>query len=237
MTIVERVDVLERMLETVRDQENVQQKVGKAQERAGSLLEVGNRLEELVDAVHELSQAGREMLGSAAAQAKGTLADLRHALDEVRRNPIAPVDTDFAPLVDQCKEFVRDMTAWAQGEWSGVRGAMDIPAVDEDLLDQLEASGLEMEEVRGPLASAEADLMLIDSRDLPREGDFNRLRACSDKLQGAIARLEELLPPAVAQFISEASKHPGAPLALLTEQVWTFLMDQEIESRYHVRLV
>lgn len=237
MTITERANVLERLLDVVRDQERLQEKVGRANDQAGYLAEAGRALATIATAVQELTRAERPLPRGASERGRDILTGLTRALADVRENALAPVEADFAGLVDKSKDYAREITAWAEQAWTEVRRSVDMPAVDEELLDQLDRAGLDVEDLRSPVESAEGDLMLLESRHLPAEGDIGRLMAAAAKRREAVDRLQQLLSPDVAQFIVAASKPPGAALSLLTDEVRAFLNDHDIEPRYRLRLV
>jgi hypothetical protein len=237
VTIVSRVEALERILDAVRDEERLNEKIGKANDQAELLRQAGEALASVGIAVHELSQAERLLPAAASQRARSISDELTQARTYLRENTLAPVETDFSLLVENCRDFKQEITAWVQLTWSEVRASLDMPAVDEELLNQLDRAGLDVEDLRGPVESAQGDLLLLESRHLPVKGDIARLMAAAAKRRGVVDRLQQLLSPAVARFIVAASKPPGAPLALLTEEVRAFLNHHDIESRYHIRLV
>jgi hypothetical protein len=235
--MVEKVAVLERMLDIARDEEKLNEKIGRVNDEAESLATSAEGLASVSTSAHELARASRYPPASAVERA-GMLAEqivLRRAA--VSDNATSLIDADFSDLTGECETFTREATAWAQLAWAEVRDGVEMPAVDQDLLDQLERAGLDVEEVRGPVESAEADLLLLRSRRIPVEGDLQRLIGATAKRREAVTSLQQLLSPAVARFIVSASKPSGAELALLTDEVLAFLKDKDIELRYRIRLV
>lgn len=109
------------------------------------------------------------------------------------------------------------------------------PRVDEDLLDDLDRGGVNVEEIRSDIEGAKAALLILSSRQYPEPGDNAKLQNALDTLNSSGKRIANVIDPVIANVIMRA-QGDGVPCSDMTPEVISALKELGILDRFRVVL-
>jgi hypothetical protein len=237
MTLINKAEAINGVLELVRDSERTQEKLGRAHDTASSLDPIVEDLVRITEGVNELRTSElAEVPNEFISRCNELLGRFQEVDDELRSNLMAHVERDYRDLIQSARELCIEAKAWASSAWSQAIEGENLPKVNTDLVNDLERAGLDVEDIQNAVVTAQSDLMILQSRPLPKHGDHEKLLRLRANMQRAVELLQTRLPDAVAEFIVAAARPHGAELALLTQAVFDFLVEHDIDTRYGIRI-
>jgi hypothetical protein len=233
MTLVERIHQLQLRAVAADDQHKIRA-------RAGEFTSLRDRIQRSTSNASRVA-VGREELRSAAvtqsdyernrASALAVVGDLIDAVGSLS------VDAKLDAVKIQAstlEAFFRNSANWVAEAWADALPA-EQPAVDEDLLNALEQSGLDVEEIRLDIERAQAVLLTLSNKALPERDDWMKLHEALAILSSSGARIGSLVNPAIAVVVVRA-QGDGVPYAELTNEVVAELQRLGILDRFRVVL-
>lgn len=152
--------------------------------------------------------------------------------------PGMPVD---APLdvpklqVKAVESFTKELRVFLEANWINYRD-QELPPINEELLGALAAGGLDVEDVRNELISAQTVLMVLKFRDIPGDGDVAKFKGAVEKLRACGEKVSTLVSPDLAEGILKAQSDEGIPFSWFTPERITALTELGIADRFQVRL-
>lgn len=148
---------------------------------------------------------------------------------------------------DDDLEFVKGGVAYAekyaQGLKSIVEAAWDdfvnqpLPAIDQDLVDALARGGINVEDIRADLESADGKLFVLRNRRIPDRGSVGNYRNAVETLRRSGERIGDVVDADIAEGIIKSQRSTGMPLTWFTPERIEKLRALGIMDRFKVRLV
>lgn len=235
MTLLERARALDSVLRAAVDQDRTKLDIGRINERTEAVQEAAERLERAATAAGELRPRGHRIKPEVQSTLRSLREDLDRAGAELSSDPVAGADDDLQKLIQRVSDESRRVSSSLSEAWRRHLDETAIVNVDEDFLALLERAGLDVSQLRLQVESALSRLSIIEARRLPHRGDVTSLQEAVAGLNDAIDTLGSMVPPAVREFIIQASGEGGASLDLLTDEVRRFLDETDLASRYRIR--
>lgn len=234
MTLMERARALDSVLRSAVDQDRLELEIGKIDERAAAVRTAAEELERAATAAEEVRSAGRPLSEGTRDALHHLRQQLRAAGAEIASSPLIGAGDDFYKVVQAANDLSRRTGRELTEAWASHLAELSIPNVDEEFLALLEAAGMQVGDLLRDVEGALSRISILEARPMPQRGDVGALRDAVAMLQGAVESLGSLVPPAVRDFIVQASGRTGAPLDLLTGDVLDFLEEHGLASRYRI---
>ncbi|MEV8606249.1 hypothetical protein AB0465_41015 [Streptomyces griseoviridis] len=236
MTLLERIQHLRTAAAAADDARAIKQ-------RTGALVTAAEAVESLLKDVRQVAGGMAELRAGGIALGED-LPDA--AMDKVisllkeTAASLATQDVD-APL-DSVKAHIKQARTLIDGLRQAVDGAWvkelsrDTPPINEDLVNALAKSGLDIEQLRAEIENAHGILNVLRNRAVPQPGDIAKLAAARESLRSCGEEIGRLVDPALARVIMDAQEATGMPLISFTPGVLTQLARLGILDRFWVRL-
>lgn len=234
MTLMERARALDSVLRSAVDQDRLRLEIGRIDERAASIATAAEELERAASAAEELRHAGRHLTEDMRTPLLRLQQQLEAASLEIAANPLVGAGDDFFKVVQAASDQADRVRRSLGDAWTGYLAELSIPRVDEEFLILLETAGMQVDDLLRDVEGALSRIRIRQERRMPLPGDVASLRAAIATLENAVEALGALVPPAVHDFIVQASGRTGAPLDLFTDDVRTFLEEHGLASSYRI---
>lgn len=234
MTLMERARALDSVLRSAVDQDRLRLEIGRIDDRAAAFRTAAEELEHAATAAEELRSAGRPLADETRQALLRVQQQLEPARSEIATSPLIGAGDDFHRVVQAATEQARRTSRALADAWASHVAELSIPSVDEEFLVLIETAGLQVDDLLRDVESARARITVRQGRLMPERGDVETLKDAVATLQSAVEALGSLVPPAVGDFIVQASGRTGASLDLLTEDVRAFLDEHGLTSRYRI---
>jgi len=235
MTLLTRVTNLRTAAVVVDD-------VAKIKSRTGELRTLSDRLEltaqtlpGLITGVGALAVIDATLNADTIKDAAEVVAGMRALAGTL---PGMPVDAplDVAKLrVRAVENFTKELRMFVQANWLLYRD-QELPAINEELVEALAAGGVDVEDVRNELISAQTALTVLRTREIPHEGDVEKFTGALEKLHACGEKISTLVDPVLAEGILRSQTDEGIPLSWFTPQRISALTELGILDRFQVRL-
>jgi hypothetical protein len=233
--LIERVQQLGTAAAATDDEYTIKHRTGELVSLAELVEALTQTARRLGEGVAELRTAGVAIDSGLTEKAKQVAAAL-HALSGAL--PAQAVD---APLdgvkrqVRAAQSFVMDLRSFVEEAWAQER-AREVPAINEELVSALAQAGIEVEEIRSDIETAQSVLVGLNNRSVPASGDVVKLAAALEALRACGERISRLVEPTLAGVILDAQRATGVSLASFTPEVLAGLARLGILDRFRVRL-
>ncbi|MBL1109383.1 hypothetical protein JK361_33200 [Streptomyces sp. 5-8] len=236
MTLLERIQHLRTAAAAADDAHAIKQ-------RTGALVTAAETVESLLKDVRQVAGGMAELRAvgiSPSRDLPDAATDKVTSLLRETAASLAAQDVD-APL-DGVKAHIKQARALIDGLRQAVDGAWakelsrDTPPINEDLVNALAKSGLDIEQLRAEIENAHGILNVLRNRAVPQVGDVAKLASARESLRSCGERISRLVDPTLARVIMEAQEATGMPLSSITPEVLTQLARLGILDRFWVRL-
>jgi hypothetical protein len=236
MTLLERIQHLRTAAAAADDAHAIKQ-------RTGALVTAAEAVESLLKDVRQVAGGMAELRAGGIALGEDLPDAAMDKVNSLLRETVASLaaqDVD-APL-DSVKAHIKQARTLIDGLRQTVDNAWakelsrDTPPINEELVDALAKSGMDIEQLRGEIENARGILTVLRNRAVPQAGDIARLVAARESLQSCGEKITRLVAPALAGVIMEALGDSGAPLSSFTPEVITQLAQLGILDRFWVKL-
>jgi hypothetical protein len=234
MSLLTRVTNLRTAAVAVDDVVKIKTRTGDLRTLSERLTVPSHDLPALITALAELTSIGVHLdsdLVQDAVETTGSLHALASAL------PGLPVD---APLdgvklqVKSAESFIKKLSQFVESHWLPFRD-QDLPAINEDLVEALAAGGVDVEDVRNKLISAQVKISGIRNRPIPQEGDVGKFNDAREALRACGEEISTLVDPVLADGILRAQTD-GVSLSWFTPERIDAVTALGILDRFRVRL-
>lgn len=233
MTLMDRLNALS-LRAVAADNEN------QIKARSGEFVQITEEVKLTTKSAKEV-EAARSELRAAGIEQEGydqlreeTVATANDLISTVRSLPVSAKLDTVKSQVKTVERFFSGAERWVEREWKEILAA-DPPAIDDALLDALQQSGVDVEDIRAEIERGELALLSLRNRRLPRAGDLERLQGALQALDESSKKVGHVVDPIVADVLVE-SQGEGAPLASLTPPVLSELKRLKILDRFTVVL-
>ena len=210
--------------------------------RTGDLRTLVERLElpaqslpQLITALAELAKIEVTLDADTIQDANEAVAGMRALARTLHGLPVdAPLDVPKSQ-VKAIENFTKELRLFVQANWFIFRD-QDFPPINEELVEALAAGGVDVEDVRNQLLSAQTALTALKVRVIPSEGDVTKFTWAVEKLRACGERISTLVDPDLAEGILKAQSDEGIRLDWFTSERITALAELGIVDRFQVRL-
>ncbi|GAA5192476.1 hypothetical protein GCM10023322_52160 [Rugosimonospora acidiphila] len=231
MTLVDRIQRLRTAAIAADDESRVKARTGALLDLAERLDGAARGLQETRIALDELRVVGAELA-----------VELLKEADEIQRvlSELVPSRLTVDAPLDAPKTTVKKVEAFVtRARQSAASGWQELlhregPIVDEELLDALGRSGVEIEAIKSELLRAQTLLMKLGSHAIPRQGDVVTLRQAMSDVESCARQTQALVDPLIADVILGAQTSEGLPLSRFTSEVRGELERLGIITRFRV---
>lgn len=234
MTLMERARALDSVLRSAVDQDRLRLEIGRIDDRAASIQNAAEDLERAASAAEELRDADRHLSEETRTDLSRVQQQLEAASLEIAANPLVGAGDDFFKIVRAASDQADRLRRSLEDAWTDYLSDLSIPSVDEDFLILLETAGMQVDDLLRDVEGALSRIRIRRERRMPQPGDVASVREAIATLQKAVEALGALVPPAIHDFIVQASGRTGAPLDLLTDSVRAFLDEHGLASSYRI---
>ncbi|MET9346278.1 hypothetical protein [Streptomyces termitum] len=236
MTLLERVLHLRTAAAAADDAYAIRQ-------RTGALVTEAEKVESLLKDVRQIA-GGMAELRAAGILPDGELApaDIDKAARMLRQTAAALAVQDIDAPLDSIRAHIKqarsltDSLRQAAGHAWVKELNRDIPPINEDLVDALDKSGMNVEQLRAKIENAHGVLDVLRNRAVPQSGDVAKLQAVRESLRSCGEGISRIVDPALARVIMEAQEATGMPLSSITPEILARLAQLGILDRFRVRL-
>ena len=210
--------------------------------RTGDLRTLSDRLElpaqtlpDLITGLGELTVIDVSLDADTIKDAAEVVAGMRTLASTLPGMPVdAPLDIPKLQVKD-VESFTKELRMFVQANWISFRD-QELPPINEELLEALAAGGVDVEDVRNELISAQTALMGLKFRDIPGDGDVAKFKGAVEKLRACAERISTLVDPDLAEGILKAQNDKGIPLSWFTPERISALTELGVLDRFQVRL-
>lgn len=216
--------------------------VAKIKSRTGELRTLSDRLELPAQTLPDLITGLRDLAVINVFLDADTIKDAAEVVTGMRTLastlPGMPVDAPLDVPKSQVKaveSFTKELRMFVQANWLSFRD-QDLPPINEALVEALAAGGVDVEDVRNELVSAQAALMGLKFRDIPGDGNIAKFKGAVEKLRACGEKISTLVDPDLAEGILKAQSDEGILLNWFTPERISALTELGILDRFQVRL-
>lgn len=236
MTLLERIQHLRTAAVAADDAHAIKQRTGALVTTAETVENLLKDVRQVAGGMIEFRAAGIFPSGSLpdAATEKVTSLLRETAASLAAQDVDAPLDSAKAHI-KQARTLIDGLRQDVDGAWAK-EVSRDIPPINEELVDALAKSGMDIEQLRGEIENARGILSVLRNRAVPQAGDIAKLAAVRESLQSCGEKISRLVAPALAGVIMDALGDSGTPLSSFTPEVITQLAQLGILDRFWVRL-
>ncbi len=234
MSLLTRVTSLRTAAVAVDDVVKIKTRTGDLRTLAERLDAPAKQLPTLITALAELAKVDAPLDGDSVQDAADTVTTIRSLAGALPGIPVdAPLDLPKSQ-VKAVENLTKKLSLFVEAHWLPFRDR-DLPAINEELVEALAAGGVDVEDVRNKLISAQITIMSIRYRSVPQEGDVDRFTEALAALRACGEEISTLVDPALAEGILE-SQTEGIPLSWFTPERITAVTGLGILDRFRVHL-
>lgn len=233
-TLLGRVTSLRTAALAVDDVVKVKNRTGDLKSLSDRLQGPSNDLPALVTALADLTKVDVTIDVDSLQDAADAIAAARALAISL---PGLPIDAALDIPKSQIKvieNLVKKLRAFVEAHWLPYRD-QELPPINEDLVEALAAGGVDIEDVRSKLISAQSTINGMKYRDLPQAGDIDRFTRALKTLRACGEEISTLVDPAIADGIL-MSQTEGVSLTWFTPERIAAVTELGILDRFWVRL-
>ncbi|RPE31821.1 hypothetical protein [Kitasatospora cineracea] len=231
MTLIERIQRLRQAAADVEDEDRIKQRTGQLVSLGKAVDTTLGTLAGLDEAVAELRTSGFSLPAEVLARADQASKALRALTATLRQDGTASSTAG----VQSAHTYAKSLRQTVEGAWKEKR-QYTLPAINEDLVDTLDRSGIDVEAIRTKIEKARWQLKSLESRPLPKRGDIATLTTTLQNLAECGRDITELVDPILTEVIMDTQSPEGARLSAFTPDVLAGLAALGILDRFRVRL-
>jgi hypothetical protein len=235
MSLRSRIRELRTYAEVANDERKVRLRTGQLSDLRDRVAVPAQEFPALTDGLAEIRQLKVEIPATLDQDAI-QLADGLRALAAELPGMALDANLDLARFqVRSAEKFAAELHGFISTSWHQLV-RQPLPPINEDLLDALSDSGVDVEAIRDALENAHVQLLAIGNRAIPREGDVAKHSAAFDSMRACGEQIRRVVDPDIAEGILGAQEESGMPLAWFTTERLQTLSDLGIIDRFRVRL-
>ncbi|WP_313663420.1 hypothetical protein [Cellulosimicrobium cellulans] len=210
--------------------------------RTGEFVELANRLEPLLSSLPGLSVGLAEVRNLDVSLPPGLAQEITLLTASLRtlatELPSVGVDHNLETTKIQVRTAVAQvavMESLVADAWHKFTSQQP-PPVNRDLVDTLARGGVDVEDIRNELETAQARLLTASATRLPSLGAVQRFREAIEAIRRCGERLGEVVDADIAKGIVGSQEPSGVPLAWFTPDRLEKLRSLGILDRFQVHL-
>ncbi len=235
MTLLSDIQVLRARADVANDEHSVKVRTGEFAELSARLAPLLTELPELNVGLAEIAQLPIALPTDHDENARQLDQDLRALATELPALGIAD-DLDLAKgRVRAAEKHVQELRALVASVWR-LHVSQPPPAVNDDLVDALARGGIDVEEIRSELETAQSRLLLVASRPIPDRGAVQKYRDAIDSIRRCGESIGQFVDADIADGIVGSQQASGVPLTWFTPGRIEKLGALGILDRFQVRL-
>lgn len=234
MSLLTQVTSLRNAAVAVDDVVKIKTRTGELRTLSDRLGTPARELPVLITALDELAAIGAPLDSDSIQDATETVTALRSLASAL---PGLSIDATLELPKSQVKSaenLAKKFALFVEAHWLPFRD-QELPAINEELVEALAAGGVDVEDVRSKLITAQAKLSGIRWRNIPHEGDVAKFNEAVDVLRACGEEVSTLVDPTLADGILKAQTE-GVPLSWFTPERIAAVTELGILNRFRVRL-
>ncbi|MFI5509102.1 hypothetical protein ACIA48_16650 [Mycobacterium sp. NPDC051804] len=235
MMILDRLQQIEGRAQAARDDGTLRQDLNKLDRITQRLATLGRSLQKLITSYDELVTVKAPECAPAVGNFRTIHTELTQMATLTNTQQLGGATPQFAERVGTAERVVNFVEGILGGAWAEYRNEHRRSVVDRELLDLLNRSGIDVEDLLEDYDKASFGLDLLSERALPHEGDVAKWNAHVDELRRVAEGLSGVVPAAISAFFRQTDSPTGAPLSALTDEVRAFLDNHNITDRYSIK--
>lgn len=235
MSLLTRVTDLRTAAVAVDDIVHIKTRTGDLRTLSDRLRLLAQTLPGLITSLGELAKINVTLDADTIQDAVEAVAGMRSLANTLPGMPVdAPLDVPKSQ-VKSVENVTKELRLFVHANWIPFRD-QELPAINEELVEALAAGGVDMEDVRNELISAQTALMILKSRESPHEGDVDKYTDALQKLRACGKKISTLVEPVLAEGILRSQTDEGILLNWFTSERMAALNELGILDRFRVRL-